>query len=307
MSTSSTRLSTPIGGGTPRPSTPTTTTNTSHPAFKLLSKAQSDPETATKIFAEKIIHKPLLLSTSTDHAQANARTARRHLQLHKKTYALKHARPKPLSAKEKRSLNLYELKPLECRYEIYRGLNALWRRYILEVLGYVDREGRVVETKTGQPVSVNGGGALIASADFHGMEVEVVGCVDQGRVGCRGIVVRETRSTVVIVCDERERSRRKLQRDGKAGDVVQDKVRMILKKGTVFRIVIDLPSKEENGAGRLQAEATGSGPTAGDSTSSQTALRTKRQLVFELHGDQLGIRPIERAVKKFKWKPMDYL
>lgn len=186
MSTNSSRPSTPLG--TPKHAS-NNEPNTSHPAYKLLSQAHpSDPETTTKIFTGKIQHKPLLLSTSTAHNNEDKRALRRHIRLRKKSYALKHARPKPLSAKEKRALKLYELKPQECRYEIYKGLNRLWTRYILEVLGYLDREGKVVKGKVGSATTANSGGSLLASADFHGMEVEVVRCVDVGRVGLKGIV-----------------------------------------------------------------------------------------------------------------------
>lgn len=172
----------------------------------------------------------------------------------------------------------------------------------------------MVKGRVGSPVAVSGAGALIASADFHGMEVEVVRCCEGARVGVRGIVVRETRSTVTVVCDEREdKRRRKRGGGGKRGDEGgvpeadegQDKVRMILKKGTVFRVVVDLPTVDEVAEGKvdegIQAGANGA------RGSSAVGSNTKRQLIFELHGDQLEIRPIERATKKFKWKSKDYL
>jgi len=294
--------------------TTTTTINTNHPAHKLLSRAHPDHETATKIFTDKIIHKPLLLNPSTDHIQTNARTAHRHLRLHKKAYALKRARPKPLSAKEKRSLKLYDLKPAECRYEIYNGLNQLWRRYILEVLGYLDREGRVVQSRIGQPANTNSSGALIASADFHGMEIEVVACTDQTRIGCKGIIIRETRSTLTIVCNQKEHSKAKLKlkryanNEAQAQVQSQDKVRMILKRGAVFRVTVTLPTNRENETNNtLQSEPPQPKHTAETSATVESVPESKRQLIFELHGDNLEIRPTERAVKKFKWKPTDYL
>jgi len=225
---------------------------------------------------------------------------------------VKHARPKPLSAKEKRSLKLYNLKPEECQYEIYQGLNQLWRRYILEILGYLDREGRVVQSRIGQPANINSSGALIASADFHGMEIEVVACTDQTRIGCRGIIVRETRSTITIVCNELEHSKSKLKRSENNEVQVQDKVRMILKRGTVFRIIVTLPTNRENETSSTLQLAPPEQPqskhtTAETSATVQSPLESKRQLIFELHGDNLKVRPTERAVKKFKWKSTDYL
>lgn len=294
------------GTTTPSKSTPT------HPAHKLLSRAHpTDQFKATQILTDKIAHKPLFLNpntTSTSTNDSDKRAARRHIRQRKKAYALKHARPRPLSAKEKRALALYELRPEECRYEVYRGLNALWRRYVLEALGYLDRGGKVVKGKVGSAATAsNGAGALIAGADFHGMEVEVVRCVDVGRLGLKGIVVRETRSTLTVVCDAREdraRGRRAEKADGdgqgtEAG-ARRDKVRMVLKKGTVFRVVLDLPGREEAPASNSSDAVDAREPTA-------SGTLTKRQLVFELHGDQLEIRPVERATKKFKWKSMDYL
>lgn len=301
MSTSSSRPGS--GTGTPTKSQPT------HPAYKLLARAHpGDPETATKIFTDKILNKPLLLSTSAEHA--DKRALRRHVRERKTAYARKHARPKPLSAKEKRELGLYRLKPEDCEYEIYKGLNKLWRRYVLEVLGFLDREGNVVASKIGGAASANGAGALIASADYHGMEIEVVRSVDAGRIGMKGIVVRETRSTFTIVMAERENKKCRAKWMGKSKNVSEqddlgnrrtkpkDKVRMILKKGSVFRVTIDLPLVKE-----------GSSPehAAKNSTEEEGELQTERRLVLELHGDQLEIRPVERAVKKVKWKPMEYL
>lgn len=295
-----------------QPSTPSVAIdpNTSHPAHKLLAQAhRDDPDEASRIFTDKVLHKPLLLSASTND---DKRAARRHLRLRKKAYALKRARPKPLSAKEKRELRLYELRPEECRYEIYSELNTLWRRYILEVLGYLDRNGGVVKGKVGSGVSASGNaGSLLASADFHGMEVEVVRCSDVGRVGHKGIVVRETRSTLTLVSDEREDPRRLARRARRkkqdttttaANQEEQDKVRMILKKGSVFRVTIELPTTEDTD------RDPGTREHQNDQLErNQRDVGARRMLIFELHGDQLEIRPIERAVKKFKWRPMNNL
>ncbi|KAK5103463.1 hypothetical protein LTS08_002878 [Lithohypha guttulata] len=308
----SSRPSTPQVSGSGTPRTPPTSIQISHPAHKLLTRAHpSSPETATKIFTDKILNKPLLLSASTEHA--DERALRRHIRDRKKAYARNHARPKPLSAREKRELKLYELRPENCRYEVYVGLNQLWTRYILEVLGYLDRDGAVVKGRVGIAAVANGAGSLMASADYHGMVIEVVRSKDVGRVGVKGIVVRETRSTFTVVMDEREdRQRQKPGAPNEAADGPnmqkdkdvrpRDKVRMILKKGSVFRVVIELPSEQP-------------GPTQTPDTAEKSAeltgptenAKSRRQLVFELHGDQLEVRPIERAVKKFKWKPMDYL
>lgn len=179
-----------------------------------------------------------------------------------------------------------------------------------------------MKARIGSGVSSGNGAGMLASADFHGMEVEVVRCIDLGRVGCRGIVVRETRSTVTIVCDEKEDLKKSRRDKGWRGKIAGgngdedtskrmrteelDKVRMIMKKGTFFRVVIALPTEHEDVDGGNSNESGEDGEMKDDSKAA-AAEKPKKQLMFELHGDQLEIRPIERAVKKFKWKAMDYL
>lgn len=47
-------------------------------------------------------------------------------------------------------------------------------------------------------------GSKLVSADYHGAEVEVVRSRCAGRVGAKGIVVRDTKFTFVIVTEEDE-------------------------------------------------------------------------------------------------------
>jgi ribonuclease P protein subunit POP4 len=74
---------------------------------------------------------------------------------------------------------------------------------------------------------------LLASADFHGAEVEVVRCRDTGKVGFRGVVVRDTKFTFVIVMEG-------------------DKVRTVPKRGAVFAYEVRLPDDR-----RVRLEANG--------------------------------------------------
>lgn len=161
----------------------------------------------------------------------------------------------------------------------------MWKGYILEVLGFI-RDGAVLPDAKTRIVSQAGHGSLLASADFHGMEIEVVRCRDVGRVGLKGIVVRETRGLIVVVTEG-------------------DRVRKILKRGTVFRVIVELPSNIE-----IETETRTKGECETkeqERTEESGNTAKKRMLIFELHGDQLEIRPVERAVRKFKWKTMDYL
>jgi ribonuclease P protein subunit POP4 len=74
----------------------------------------------------------------------------------------------------------------------------MWSGYIWEVLGLSSKEGGG-DGGSGKVVSAQNHGPLLASLDYHGAEVEVVrcGCVDG--VGIKGIVVRDTKFTFVIV------------------------------------------------------------------------------------------------------------
>jgi ribonuclease P protein subunit POP4 len=242
-------------------------TTTTHPAEALLARAHS-PETTSRIFADKIRNKPLLLNPTVDH---DKRTLRRHIRLRKKEYYLRKRKPKPLSAKEKRQLGVFKLKKEEIRYSIYRGLHEMWIRYMLEILGFL-KDGKAVPAAINRPVTASGHGSLLASADFHGAEIEVVRSSDAGKVGLKGIVVRDTQFTFVIVTRK-------------------DEIKTVPKRNAVFRYEIPLP-EEPDEAGK-------------DDNGEEEGMR--RKLVFEVHGNQFEFRPADRANRKFKWQVTDHL
>lgn len=65
----------------------------------------------------------------------------------------------------------------------------------------------VLELKTpphAAHITPNSHGSKLASADFHGAEIEVVRSRCAGRVGAKGIVVRDTKFTFVIVTERDE-------------------------------------------------------------------------------------------------------
>lgn len=158
-----------------------------HIAQELLSRAFS-PETAEKIFNEKVRQKPLLLRP-TDTDAVDARAARRKARAKKQALRAKSTpNPKPLTAKEKRALSIYEIPPEARKYEIYKPLHRMWVGYIHEVLG----------GEAFLPVTATTAGKL-CSADFHGAEIEVVRARCVGRVGLRGIVVKDTKFTFEII------------------------------------------------------------------------------------------------------------
>ena len=145
---------------------------------------------------------------------------------------------------------------------------------MLEILGYL-KDGEVVDTAglkgREKEITAQSHGGILASADFHGAEVQVVRCKDAGKVGIKGVVVRDTKFTFMVVTD-------------------QDEVKTLPKRDTVFRYEVPLPcGKPEEGVEQGGEEGEG------------------RNLVFEVHGNQFELKPAERANRKFKWQVMDYL
>jgi ribonuclease P protein subunit POP4 len=205
--------------GTSTPTPQSTTIN--HPAHTLLSRAHT-PDTASSIFTSKIKQKPLLLQPTAPDP-SDKRALRRHIRLRKKSYYLSKRRPRPLSAKEKRKLGVHDLKTEEIKYEVYAGLHKIWVGYMWEVLGIT--ENGAVKWTDGRSVTAQVHGGLLASADFHGAKVEVVRCGCVGKVGLKGVVVRDTKFTFVMVTEK-------------------DEVRTVPKRDTVFRYEVSLPDEK---------------------------------------------------------------
>ncbi|WEW57704.1 ribonuclease P subunit [Emydomyces testavorans] len=236
----------------------------SHIAHQLLSRAHS-PDTAEQLFTEKVKLKPLYLRP-TSPTPADNRARRRLHRLRKKEYFLRKQKPKPLTAREKRILGVHGLPKEEVRYETFKKLNGLWVEYMWEMLE-LKRPGSQ-HVNMGQVITATGHGAKLASADFHGAELQVVRSRCVSRVGVKGIVVRDSKFAFVLVTEKNE-------------------LKTIPKEHTVFRFEIPAPSVPSTENGELQ-----------------NALKN---LVFELHGSQFENRPADRANKKFKWKNLDYL
>lgn len=176
---------------TPKPSL---TTN-------LLARAHS-PSSTSRIFAEKIQHKPLLLRpTAVAQSTLDARAARQKQREAQR--GRRKIKPRPLTAAEKRKLCVYDMPEEEKRYELYAGLNKMWRGYMREILGIGPPEGGLERARQVYLTPANAG-PKIASADFHGADVEVVRSRCVSRVGVRGIVVRDTKFTFVVITRRNE-------------------------------------------------------------------------------------------------------
>lgn len=220
----------------------------------LLARAHS-PTSAERIFNDKIQHRTVHLRPTSPPPQVTAREARRRERERKARDRKKALKPKPLSAKQRRKLGLYDLPREGQKYATFVPLHQLWLGYVHEILGTGIYTG-------GQDV-----GAKLSAADFHGAEVEVVrsGCV--GRVGIKGIVVKDTRFVFEIITPK-------------------NILKTVPKEGTIFKVEIPPPTAPEETKTEEEADAP-------------APVRPKN-MVIELLGDQLKVRAADRANRKFK-------
>lgn len=199
---------------------------TEHIAEDLLKRAHPD-ETADTIFREKVKLRPLLLRPTSPDPSLNARSKRQYERLQKAKKQRKSNKPKPLSAKQKRALSIYEIPKEQRKYAIYEPLHKMWCGYMREILGL--SEGRTY-------VDANSAGQFLATADYHGAKVEVVRSRCGSRVGLQGIVVKDTKFTFEIVTSK-------------------DELKTVPKEHTVFRFEVPF---EQEGRRPLVFEILGS-------------------------------------------------
>ncbi|CAD0059373.1 unnamed protein product [Aureobasidium pullulans] len=159
--------------------------------------------------------------------------------------------PRPLTAKQKRELGVYDIPKEQQKYDIYVPIWKLWGAYMREILGM----------EKSRYVNAAGVGPLLASADYHGAMVDVVRCRCVGRVGIRGIVVKDTKFTLEIITPKNE-------------------LKTVPKEYTVFRF--EVPFVEEDNDGDTQM------------------ADPQKPFIFELHGSQFQNRAADRAARKFK-------
>ena len=171
-------------------------------ALELLTRTQG-AKRAESYFKEKIIKRPLYLKPAEpveEDLAANARDARQRAQRLKKEKQRKSpGKPRPLSAKQKRALQIYNIPKEQQKYEIYVPLWRLWCGYMREVLG-LDR----ANNSYGKFIDPRNSGPLLCSADYHGALLEVVRSRCVSRVGVKGIVVRDTKFTFELVTQRNE-------------------------------------------------------------------------------------------------------
>ncbi|KAL7269552.1 hypothetical protein RUND412_007782 [Rhizina undulata] len=235
------------------------------------------PALASEIYSQKIERKPLYLtrnplSTPSADARAERRKARAAILDRKRS-----KKPQPLSAKEKRALGVHEIPKSAAKYGIYEPLWRLWVGYVQEILGII-------------PGTVGGGAssqtaAKLVSADFHGAYLEVVRSRCVGRVGVKGICVKETRGLFVVVTE-------------------RDQIKHIPKEHTVFRFSVPFESAADLPVPSSSSSSPSSKPPVGGDDQNKKQDGKLRDMVFEIHGSQFMYRPAERAGRKFKQKPL---
>ena len=190
-----------------------------HMAETLLKRAHT-PDTASSMHQERVKQRPLLLRPSSPDPKANARSKRQYERLQKAKAKRKTNKPRPLSAKQKRALCLYEIPKEQQKHAIYEPIHRMWCGYMREILGLND----------GKKAYVNavGAGPILVLADYHGALLEVVRSRCVSRVGLKGIVVKDTKFTFEIITQRNE-------------------VKTAPKEHTVFRF--EVPFQEEKDGG----------------------------------------------------------
>ncbi|MBN3283743.1 RPP29 protein, partial [Polyodon spathula] len=127
----------------------------------------------------------------------------------KKTKKNKRSKTKSLSAKERREMKIFELKPEQQKYELFLPLHELWKQYIRELCNGLGPqvEPMIVQTK-------------LLKADFHGAVVTVVKSKCPSYVGTTGIILQELKHMFKIITKD-------------------DKLKVIPKCNSVFGVEID--------------------------------------------------------------------
>jgi ribonuclease P protein subunit POP4 len=224
---------------------------------ELLARAHS-PDSVERIYTNKIQHRTLYLRpTSPPPATVNARAERRRAR--QKVRDRQKQKPAPLSSRERRRLGLHDIPKDGQKYELYEPLNKLWTGYIREILA--------------GDVFVGGANAAakLASAEFHGANVEVVRSKCPSRVGIAGIVLRDRKFVMEIITKKKG-------------------VKVVPKEGTMFRFAVDVPS-ETNSTTETESKAT---------RDNDSAEGLENPFVFDLLGDQMMVKSADRANRKFK-------
>ncbi|XP_016066926.1 PREDICTED: ribonuclease P protein subunit p29 [Miniopterus natalensis] len=137
------------------------------------------------------------LKRSTPHMSPEARKD----QLQRKAVVLeyfprrkqkeKKKKPRGLSARQRRELRLFDIKPEQQRYNLFLPLHELWKQYIRDLCN-----GLKPDT---QPQTIQ---AKLLKADLHGAIVSVTKSKCPSYVGVTGILLQETKHVFKIITKE---------------------------------------------------------------------------------------------------------
>lgn len=195
-----------------------------HPAHSILSRAHS-PETASALFEDRVLQKPLPVRPSSPEPSAHAirqKAAAQRRALVKRRNTLK---PRPLSASQKRKLCLYEIPAEQRRYAIYEPLHSLWLEYIREILGLNQSAAGSGRGRASHHLNPSAAGPQLASADMHGALIQVVRSKCVSRVGLRGIVIQDSKFVFDVITP-------------------RNLVKSIPKESTAFRITVPIVAQD---------------------------------------------------------------
>ncbi|KAM6154330.1 ribonuclease P protein subunit p29 [Erethizon dorsatum] len=121
----------------------------------------------------------------------------------------KKKKSKGLSARERRDLQLFDIKPEQQRYSLFLPLHELWKQYIRDLCNGLkpDTQPQMIQAK-------------LLKADLHGAIISVTKSKCPSYVGVTGILLQETKHVFKIITKE-------------------DRLKVIPKLNCVFAVEID--------------------------------------------------------------------
>ncbi|CAO3622547.1 unnamed protein product [Cunninghamella blakesleeana] len=124
----------------------------------------------------------------------------------KKKKAKRQRADKPLNAREKRNLKVYQFDKSALKYDFFIPLHELWEGYMKELY------------EPGQ--SIESFAQKLLKADFHGSIMTVTKSTNPGFIGTTGIIIQETLNIFTFITKENH-------------------VKKIPKNGTIFLLTMD--------------------------------------------------------------------
>ncbi|CAK6436554.1 unnamed protein product [Pipistrellus nathusii] len=118
-------------------------------------------------------------------------------------------RPRGLSARQRRALRLFDIKPEQQRYHLFLPLHELWKQYIRDLCNGLRPDS--------QPQAIQ---AKLLKADLHGAIVSVTKSKCPSYVGVTGILLQETKHVFKVLTEG-------------------DRLKVIPKLGCVFSVETD--------------------------------------------------------------------